>query len=91
VREGYGLKRDSYSRHVRAGIAASLGTMPDVEEPAPQSLMAALADLERRLRDAERDRLYAEVDRRVVELLRLARRRGTAETSLRSSSSVHER
>jgi hypothetical protein len=73
VREGLELRRERYSRSVQMDIAAPLRSTSDVGKRSPQSLLAALADLERRLRDAERDRLYAEVDRRIDELLHAAR------------------
>jgi hypothetical protein len=74
VREGFELRRERHSRFVRMDIGAALRTISDVDEPAPHGLLAALADLEKRLRDAEQDRLYAEVDRWIDELLRAARR-----------------
>jgi hypothetical protein len=45
-----------------------------VAEPAPESLTALLRDLKARILDAERDRLFAEVDVRIAELIRAAGR-----------------
>jgi hypothetical protein len=55
---------------IRGDIACSLRTGHDVAEPAPHSLMALLKDLETRVRDAERERLFTAVDARVAELMR---------------------
>jgi hypothetical protein len=73
MREGFELRRERHSRFVRRDIAAALRTTGGVGEPAPANLLTMLADLERRLRDGERERLYAEVDRRIDELLDAAR------------------
>jgi hypothetical protein len=45
-----------------------------VSEPAPQSLIAILKELGTRVRDAEREKVFAEVEARVAELLRVAGR-----------------
>jgi hypothetical protein len=55
---------------VRSAIGSELRTEHAVVEPAPQSLIALLKDLETRVRDAEREKLFAEVEARVAELLR---------------------
>jgi hypothetical protein len=73
MREGFELRRERHSRFVRRDIAAALRTTGGVDEPAPANLLTMLADLERRLRDGERERLYAEVDRGIDELLQAAR------------------
>ncbi len=59
---------------IRRDIGSSLRTGPDAAEPAPQSLLALLRELETRVRDNERDRLFAEVDARLAELMRAAGR-----------------
>jgi hypothetical protein len=63
---------------IRRDIGSSLRTGPDAAEPAPQSLMALLRNLETRVRDAERDRLFAEVDAKIAELIRATAREPTA-------------
>jgi hypothetical protein len=73
MREGFELRRERHFHIVRRDIAAGLRTAGSVAEPAPAGLLTMLADLERRLRDGERERLYAEVDRRIDELLDAAR------------------
>jgi hypothetical protein len=73
MREGFELRRERHFHVVRRDIAAALRTAGAVDEPAPAGLLTMLADLERRLRDGERERLYAEVDHRIDELLRAAR------------------
>jgi hypothetical protein len=73
MREGFELRRERHSRFVGSGIAAALRTTGGVDERTPASLVGMLADLERRVRDGERERLYAEVERRIDELLRAAR------------------
>jgi hypothetical protein len=72
VREGFELRRERHSRFVGMDIAAALRANGNVDEPTPHSLLAVLADLERRVRDAQRERVYAEVDRRIDELLQAA-------------------
>jgi hypothetical protein len=58
---------------IRRDIGAALRLeRDDVAEPAPQSLLVLLKDLETRVRDAEGERLLAEVDARVADLLRVA-------------------
>jgi hypothetical protein len=59
---------------IRRDIGSSLRTGPDAAEPAPPSLLALLRELETRVRDNERDRLFAEVDARLAELMRPAGR-----------------
>jgi hypothetical protein len=73
MREGFELRRERHSRFVRSDIAAALRKSGGVDERTPASLVAMLADLEKRLRDGERERLYAEVDRRIDQMLRAAR------------------
>jgi hypothetical protein len=60
---------------IRRDIGARLQIEHAVAEPAPESLLALLKELETRLRDAKRERLFAEVDVRVAQLLRAAGRR----------------
>ncbi len=55
---------------IRGDIGCSLRSGHDVAEPAPHSLVALLKDLETRVRDAERERLFAAVDATVAELMR---------------------
>jgi hypothetical protein len=71
MREGFELRRERHSRFVRSDIAAALRTS-GVDERTPANLLAMLADLER-VRDGERERRYAEVDRRIDQLLRATR------------------
>lgn len=59
---------------IRRDIGSLLRSGHDAAEPAPQSLMALLSDLETRVRDAERERRFAEVDAKVAELIRAAGR-----------------
>jgi hypothetical protein len=73
MREGFELRRERHSHVVSRDIAAALRARGSVDERTPASLLAMLADLERRLRDGKEERLYAEVDRRIDELLRAAR------------------
>jgi hypothetical protein len=51
---------------IRTDIGSALRTFAD---PAPQSLIALLRNLEACVRDAELEKLFAEVDARVAELL----------------------
>jgi hypothetical protein len=55
---------------IRRDISSALRAECAVPEPVPHSLVALLKDLETRVRDAESERLFAEVDARVAELLR---------------------
>jgi hypothetical protein len=73
MREGFELRRERHSRFVRRDIAAALRTTRGVDGHTPARLITMLTDLERRVRDAERERRYAEVDRRIDELLHAAR------------------
>lgn len=69
--------RECQAKHTRAGshsIASALRTENEVSEPAPQSLIAILKELGTRVRDAEREKVFAEVEARVAELLRVAGR-----------------
>jgi hypothetical protein len=59
---------------IRRDIGSSLRTEHDVSQAAPQSLVALLKELETRVRDAESERLFAEVDARAGELMRAAGR-----------------
>jgi hypothetical protein len=59
---------------MRGAIASELRTENEVAEPPPQSLSALLKELEIRVRDAEREKVFAEVEARVAELLRVAGR-----------------
>jgi hypothetical protein len=59
---------------IRSAVGSVLRTEHKVAEPAPQSLIALLKELETRVRDAERDKVFAEVEARVAELLRAAAR-----------------
>jgi hypothetical protein len=73
MREGFELRRERHSRFVGSGIAAALRKTGGADQRTLASLLAMLTDLERRVRDGERERLYAEVDRRIDELLRTVR------------------
>lgn len=73
MREGSELRRQRHFHVVRRDIAAALRTARSVDEPASACLLTMLADLERRLRDDERERWFAEVDRRIDELIDAAR------------------
>jgi hypothetical protein len=55
---------------IRRDIGSSLRTTHEIAEAAPQSLMAMLRDIETRIHEAERQRLFAEVDARIAELMR---------------------
>jgi hypothetical protein len=57
---------------IRTDIGARLRIEHAVTEPAPESLIALLKELVTRVRDAKREKLFAEVDARVAELLRAA-------------------
>jgi hypothetical protein len=59
---------------IRAEIGRALRTEDEVAEPLPQSLVALLKDLEKRVREAELERHFAEADARVAELLRVVGR-----------------
>jgi hypothetical protein len=59
---------------IRSAVGSALQTEHKVAEPAPQSLIALLKELETRVRDAEREKVFAEVEARVAELLRAAGR-----------------
>ena len=59
---------------IRSAVGSALRTEHEVAEPAPQSLIALLKELETRVRDAEREKVFAEVEARVAELLRAAGR-----------------
>jgi hypothetical protein len=59
---------------IRSAVGSALRAEDKVAEPAPQSLIALLKDLETRVRDAERERAFAEVEGRLAELLRAAGR-----------------
>jgi hypothetical protein len=60
---------------IRTDIGARLRIEHAVTEPAPESLIALLKELVTRVRDAKREKLFAQVDGRVAELLRAAGRR----------------
>jgi hypothetical protein len=55
---------------IRRDIGSALRIEHATVEPAPQSLLALLEDLKTRVRDAEREKVFAEVEARVAELLR---------------------
>jgi hypothetical protein len=55
-------------------IGARLRIEHAVTEPAPASLIALMKELVTRVRDAKREKLFAEVDAQVAELLRAAGR-----------------
>jgi hypothetical protein len=60
------------SIHERDRIRRDIGAALRIEyaaEPVPESLLALLKDLETRIRNAERERLFAEVDARIAELV----------------------
>jgi hypothetical protein len=64
---------------IRRDIGAALS---DEQERPPQSLLTLLKDLGTRVRDRERERLFAEVDTRIAEMVRAA---GRPTTHARSS------
>jgi hypothetical protein len=55
---------------IRSAVGSVLRTEHAAAEPAPQSLIALLKELETRVRDAEREKVFAKVEARVAELLR---------------------
>ena len=55
--------------HIRSAVGSALRAEHEVSEPAPHSLIALLKELETRVRAAERERAFAEVECRVAELL----------------------
>jgi hypothetical protein len=59
---------------IRRDIGARLRIEHAVTEPAPENLIALLKELATRVRDAKREKLFAEVDAQVAELLRAAGR-----------------
>jgi ElaB/YqjD/DUF883 family membrane-anchored ribosome-binding protein len=59
---------------IRRDIGVALRIEQEAAEPASQSLTTLLKDLETRVLDAERERLFAEVDVRVAELIHVAGR-----------------
>jgi hypothetical protein len=59
---------------IRRNIGSALRVEHEVKSSAPESLVALLRELQTRILDAERERLIAEVDARVEELLRAAAR-----------------
>jgi hypothetical protein len=59
---------------IRRDIGSALRVEHEVKRSAPESLVALLRELQTRILDAERERLIAEVDGRVEELLRAAAR-----------------
>ena len=58
---------------IRRDIGSSLQSF-DVAEPAPPSLIALLRELEMRVREAERDRVFGAVHASIAEMLRAAGR-----------------
>jgi hypothetical protein len=58
---------------IRRDIGARLRIEHAVTEPASESLIALLRDLQNRVLDAEREKVFAEVEPRVAELLRAVR------------------
>jgi hypothetical protein len=58
---------------IRDAAGSALRTEYAAPEPSPPSLIAVLKDLETRVRDAEREKVFAEVEPRVAELLRAVR------------------
>jgi hypothetical protein len=57
--------------HIRGTIGAALRVEHDrVAEPAPQSLMGLLRQLEIHARDAQREKVFADVDAAVAVLVR---------------------
>jgi hypothetical protein len=63
---------------IRRDIGARLRIEHAVTEPAPESLIARLKELATRVRDAKREKLFAEVDAQVAEVLRAAGRQPRA-------------
>ena len=68
---------------IRTDIGSALRTFA---EPAPQSLLALLRDLEACVRDAELEKLFAEVDGRVAELLCALGRRSQQATAQKAEN-----
>jgi hypothetical protein len=68
---------------IRTDIGSALRTFA---EPAPQSLLALLRALEACVRDAELEKLFAEVDARVAELLRAVDRRPRQATAQKAEN-----
>jgi hypothetical protein len=54
---------------IRKDISSVLRTEHPAAEPAPQTLIVLMKNLETRVRDASRERHFAEVDARIAELL----------------------
>jgi hypothetical protein len=54
---------------IRRDVGAQLRIEHEVTEPAPESLIALLRDLQSRILNAEREKVFAEVESRVEELL----------------------
>jgi hypothetical protein len=68
---------------IRTDIGSALRTFA---EPAPQSLLALLRDLEACVRDAELEKLFAEVDARLAELLCAVGRRPQQATAQKAEN-----
>jgi hypothetical protein len=58
---------DRIRKHIGAELRLE---RDDFAEPVPESLLALLKDPETRVRDAEREKVFAEVDARIDELFR---------------------
>jgi hypothetical protein len=69
---------------IRRDVGAALRTEREVVEPVPPCLVALLRVLEARALDAERERLFGEIDVRIAELIRVARRE--PEVTLRANT-----
>jgi hypothetical protein len=72
---------------IRTDIGSALRTFA---EPAPQSLLALLRDLEACVRDAELEKLFAEVDARVAELLCAVGRRPQQQATAQKAENTDE-
>jgi hypothetical protein len=62
---------------VRRDIGARLRIEYAVTEPAPENIIALLKELATSVRDTKREKLFAEVDAQVAEVLRAAGRRSS--------------
>jgi hypothetical protein len=60
---------------VRNDIAAALLRLKHERDAAPESLMVLLKQLATRVRDAEREKAFAQVDARIAELMEAAGKR----------------
>jgi hypothetical protein len=59
---------------IRTTLGEALRRQHDLREPTPPGLLELLARLDTHVRDAQRERLFAEVEQGIAELLRAAGR-----------------